>query len=184
MTAGGPPLFDLDRVAAIARFDSAAEAVAARLRGRPWLDRLGYAASEAGNFAAIWHVWAWAEALVLRRPGAVRRAVMTSSALVAEAVLVNGVVKSRFRRRRPQSDERRPHRLRTPRSSSFPSGHASAAMVAAALATPASRPFVRVVGLLVALSRVHVRIHHASDVVGGLAIGALLGAVARRVLRR
>ena len=33
-----------------------------------------------------------------------------------------------------------------------------------------------------ALSRVHVRIHHASDVFVGAAVGAVLGEVARHVL--
>jgi membrane-associated phospholipid phosphatase len=33
--------------------------------------------------------------------------------------------------------------------------------------------------VLVAASRVYVRIHHASDVVGGLALGVVLGALAR-----
>jgi undecaprenyl-diphosphatase len=32
----------------------------------------------------------------------------------------------------------------------------------------------------VALSRVHVRIHHASDVVGGVAVGVALGALAKK----
>ncbi|MFT5201275.1 MAG: membrane-associated phospholipid phosphatase, partial [Candidatus Aldehydirespiratoraceae bacterium] len=35
---------------------------------------------------------------------------------------------------------------------------------------------------VVATSRIHVRIHHASDVAGGLAVGVVLGAIARRVL--
>ena len=34
-------------------------------------------------------------------------------------------------------------------------------------------------GGLVAVSRIHVRIHHASDVAGGLAVGLGLGAIAR-----
>jgi hypothetical protein len=59
------------------------------------------------------------------------------------------------------------------------------AMLAAMLLTQrSSRPTkVAIFGLggLVAASRVHVRIHHASDVVGGLAVGLALGAVARRV---
>jgi undecaprenyl-diphosphatase len=36
-------------------------------------------------------------------------------------------------------------------------------------------------GGLVAVSRIHVRIHHASDVAGGLAVGLGLGAIARAV---
>ena len=34
---------------------------------------------------------------------------------------------------------------------------------------------------LVATSRIHVRIHHTSDVAGGIVAGTLLGMVARRV---
>jgi undecaprenyl-diphosphatase len=34
---------------------------------------------------------------------------------------------------------------------------------------------------LVASSRVHVKIHHASDVLGGVAVGLVVGQVARRI---
>jgi undecaprenyl-diphosphatase len=37
---------------------------------------------------------------------------------------------------------------------------------------------------VVGLSRAYVRIHHASDVVGGAAVGLVLGAVATRSVRR
>ena len=36
--------------------------------------------------------------------------------------------------------------------------------------------------MIVAASRVHVRIHYASDVIGGIAIGALLGELARKLV--
>jgi membrane-associated phospholipid phosphatase len=39
-----------------------------------------------------------------------------------------------------------------------------------------------VVALVVAASRVHVRMHHASDVFAGAAIGAALGEMARRLV--
>ena len=101
-----------------------------------------------------------------------------------EALLVNGPVKAVFRRDRPIIEALHPHRLRVPRTSSFPSGHASAAMVAAAL-LGRDRPAVAVgaygAAAVVALSRVYVRIHHASDVIGGVAIGWGLGRVLRRV---
>jgi undecaprenyl-diphosphatase len=44
-----------------------------------------------------------------------------------------------------------------------------------------SAPLYVALGLLVAFSRVYVRIHHASDVVGGLAVGVTLGKLATRV---
>jgi undecaprenyl-diphosphatase len=105
----------------------------------------------------------------------------------AESALVNGPVKSLFRRLRPAHDDStvHPHRLRRPRTTSFPSGHASAAFTAAALLTDGSgwpaRWAVNGVAAVVSASRVHVRIHHASDVLGGAVLGIALGAIARRL---
>ena len=154
-----------------------------RLRGRPVLDRVMYSASEAANHSLLWHALGAAQAVTRRDR---RPAVELSVALLAEAVLVNGVIKTVVGRRRPPPQGTRPHHLRQPLTSSFPSGHASAAMVAAALLSRRSRwaPAYYALGLFVALSRVHVRIHHASDVVAGIGIGAALGVVARRLLRR
>ena len=41
-------------------------------------------------------------------------------------------------------------------------------------------PVYAAVALVVATSRIHVRIHHASDVVGGLVVGTALGIGLRR----
>jgi undecaprenyl-diphosphatase len=42
-------------------------------------------------------------------------------------------------------------------------------------------PLWAVAAVVVATSRVYVRMHHASDVVAGAAIGAVIGAAARRL---
>ena len=153
-----------------------------RLRGRAGLDRLMYAASEAANHSLLWHTLGAVQAAVRRDR---RPAVELSVTLLAEAVVVNGVIKTIFGRRRPDFRGHRPHSLRQPLTSSFPSGHASAAMVAAALLSRRSRwgPAYYALAVVVALSRIHVRIHHASDVAAGIGIGAALGALARRLLR-
>lgn len=153
-----------------------------RLRGRPTLDRIMFSASEAANHSLLWHGLGAVQAAV-RRDG--RVAWKISVALFGEAALVNGVVKTIFRRRRPRFEGRRPHSLRQPLTSSFPSGHASAAMVAASLLSRRSRwaPAYYALALIVAVSRIHVRIHHASDVAAGMAVGAVLGALARRLSR-
>jgi len=75
--------------------------------------------------------------------------------------------------------------VRTPSTSSFPSGHASSATFAVIVLAgftgwPVAWLFVAV-GAVVALSRVVVRIHHMSDIIGGVAVGALLGLIARTV---
>jgi undecaprenyl-diphosphatase len=155
----------------------------AHLRGRPLVDRMFYVASELGDFSLLWHLLGAAQGLV--RADGLARAVRLSASLGVESALVNGVIKSAFRRERPVYEAERPHRLRTPRTTSFPSGHASSAFLAAALLSDRSRgkPVFYALATVVAASRVHVRIHHASDVVGGAAIGLALGAVARRLAR-
>ena len=167
----------------IDRTDSAVDAWwERRLRGRRGLDRLFYAASEAANHSRLWHALGAAQAAARRDK---RSAVELSIVLAVEAALVNGLLKTLFRRARPPHSGPRPHRLRQPLTSSFPSGHASAAMVAAAMLSRGSRWRSLWYGLavLVALSRIHVRIHHASDVAAGMGTGAVLGALARRILR-
>ena len=152
------------------------------LRGRPSLDRLMYAASEAANHSRLWHALGAAQTAARRDR---RSAVGLSLALMCEAALVNGAIKTLFRRGRPEFEGERPHALRQPLTSSFPSGHASAAAVAASLLSRRSRwgAAYWALALVVALSRIHVRLHHASDVAAGLGIGIGLGAAFRRLLR-
>lgn len=162
--------------AAVSRFDRAVDRSFDRLRSHRRIDRVMYALSEVGDFSLIWHTVGAAVALC-GDERAERGAVRLSAALAVEAVLVNGVVKSAFGRQRPQRDVPHTHRLRRPRTSSFPSGHASAAACAAVILADQTGRWLPWTALaaLVASSRVHVRIHHGSDVIGGAIIGAGLG---------
>lgn len=164
----------------IDQLDEAIDAWWEVFRDRPIVDRLFYTASEAADFSVIWHTLGVVQAIVEDDPMV---AVGISAALGVESALVNGPIKSVFRRSRPVQEHPRPLNLRQPKTSSFPSGHASAAMVAAALLSRhAGGPAWYALAAVVATSRIHVRIHHASDVAGGLVVGAALGAIARRVL--
>lgn len=152
-----------------------------QLRGNPAFDRLFYAASELGDHSLLWHLLATGRAAAsLRAEPAALRVVV---ALAVESGLVNGVVKSLFNRSRPIAISDRPLRLRIPRTSSFPSGHASSATMAALLLADKSRfgPLYGAAAALVATSRIHVRIHHASDIAGGVAVGAVLAGVVKRL---
>lgn len=154
------------------------------LRGQTVTDRVFYAASAAGDFSAIWHALNLVR--VIRRPDRRADGVRLALALGAESLIVNQGLKRLFRRERPTADPaERPHHLRQPSTSSFPSGHASSAVVATSLLSEGSRwaPAYRAAGFVVATSRVHVRIHHASDVVAGAAVGLVLVRGLRRALR-
>ena len=150
-------------------------------RNQPLVDRVFYTASEAADFSLLWHALGVVQAIIEDDP---KIAMGLSAALGVESALLNGPIKSIFRRRRPLQPAPRPLNLRQPITSSFPSGHASAAMVAAAvLSRRTGGPLWYALGAVVAASRVHVRIHHASDVLGGLVIGVAFGRIARRLLR-
>jgi undecaprenyl-diphosphatase len=164
-------------------FDEAVDGRLDRIRGNPAVDRLMYGASDLGDMSFIWHLLGTGQALLPGRSPIT--AVRLSTILGIESALVNGPVKSLFRRSRPtwEAAHARPHRLRTPRSSSFPSGHASSAFTAAGVLAQGDplAPLYYAVAAVVASSRVYVKIHHASDVVAGAALGVGLAAVAKRV---
>lgn len=157
--------------ATIAAFDAAADRAVARVRSER-LDRIVYPLSSAADHSIVWHVAGAARALV--HGGDVRWAARFALAMGAESALTNGVVKSLFGRVRPRAYEEIEfrHGLRRPITSSFPSGHATAAFCAARLL--GGGPWY-LAAAVVASTRVYVRLHHASDVVAGAALGLGLG---------
>jgi len=170
-----------DRVRSrISRFDDRVDRAFDGVRGNPVADRVFYGASELGDFSLVWFMLGAARGLRSERDW--HAAVRVGVGLAVESALVNGVIKSVFRRRRPPTDgfvHVLP--LRRPRTSSFPSGHATSAFSAAALLSEddALWPLYYVIAMVVAASRVYVKMHHASDVLAGAALGALMGRAAR-----
>lgn len=152
-------------------------------RGHPALDRMFYLASELADFSVIWQLAGLAQGL-RRDPNDREATVRVGSVLLLESALVNQGIKRLFRRERPQPDHPRPHHLRKPKTSSFPSGHASAAFTAAGILAqrdPKLRPVIYAAAAVVATSRIHVKVHHASDVVVGAALGIAFAKIACRV---
>jgi membrane-associated phospholipid phosphatase len=171
---------------AVAAFDRWADVALEHLRGHPAADAIFVTATRLGDWSLVWHL-----VNVTRGLTGGRRAEQTpvlALAIGAESLIVNQGLKRLFHRPRPtvEGDPRYP--VRRPLTSSFPSGHASAAAFAAVLLTAwdgkRSAPLWWTLAGVVGVSRAYVRIHHASDVVAGMATGAALGLAARAVLRR
>jgi undecaprenyl-diphosphatase len=164
-------------------FDQAVERFFdAHLRGKPVADRVFYTASALGDHSLIWLMLGALRGL--RSDHEVRAAIRVGAGIGIESALVNLGIKSLFRRERPVHDLPRPFRLRKPRTSSFPSGHATSAFTAAALLSDRDhhlKPLYYAIATTVAWSRVHVRIHHASDVVAGIGVGIVLGALGKKL---
>lgn len=169
----------------VAAFDRAVEQAADVLRGRPGLDRMFTAASTAGDFSLLWHSINIVRGLVLRRrPDQV---VALAVAIGLESLVVNQGIKRWFRRERPTIAGGASTPVRRPSTSAFPSGHATAAVFSAMILSRWDRRLALIwwtLAAVVAVSRVHVRIHHPSDVVGGAVVGWGLGRLAILLLRR
>lgn len=163
-------------------FDTGADRALEHLRDNMVANRTFYAASALGDHGLLWHAIGAVRALGGDRQ--VAEALRLSAALGIESVLVNVGIKSLFRRSRPLHTAIRPFALRRPLTSSFPSGHATSAFCAAVLlsnADPRLRPVWYATAAVVAASRVHVRIHHTTDVVVGAALGYALGHLVVRI---
>jgi membrane-associated phospholipid phosphatase len=164
----------------IAAFDARVDHILEPVRDQRGVDRVFHLASTVGDFSLVWHAIGLAYGLGIRQDW--REPLVFSALIGIESLIVNQGIKRLFRRRRPteSGDHRFP--VRTPRTSSFPSGHASSAFFAATLliawSSWAWSPGWLAVACVVALSRVVVRIHHASDIVGGALVGLGLAQVA------
>jgi undecaprenyl-diphosphatase len=165
----------------IKAFDTAVDRAVARIRN-PQLDGIMYRLSSAADHSLLWHFASVARALV--RGGDLEEAARFSAAMGAESALTNGAVKLVFNRVRPveYAEVEFLHGLRRPVTSSFPSGHATAAFCAARLL--GDDPAWYALAALVAATRVYVRLHHTSDVVAGAAFGLFLGTVLHPLVKK
>jgi undecaprenyl-diphosphatase len=180
-----PPLSP-DTRRRIAEFDALVDHALDRLRGHPVADRVFYAASALGDHSLVWLMLGALRGL--RSEHDWKAAVRVGVLLGAESALVNVGIKSLFRRTRPpwqqQPEVMAKYKLRKPLTSSFPSGHATSAFTAAGLLADDDPlwPAYYALAAVVATSRVYVRVHHASDVLGGIPIGVALGRIGRRLI--
>jgi undecaprenyl-diphosphatase len=165
--------------------DQAVDAAFEPLRGSGAATATAVLLSNVSDYGFVWFVLAVVKG---RRSGPARR--RARRALLVAGVLSmtsNALLKRIVNRQRPEPDaspgavEPAALPVRRPTSSSFPSGHTLASFcTATTLATSrAELACYLAFSTAVAASRVHLRAHHASDVVGGAVIGTVLGSACR-----
>ena len=174
-------------LAAVSAVDDRVDGLFEPLRGVPALDATAKAISALGDHGWLWSgVAAWRG----RRSGPTRRAAVRALGVAGvSSALLNAGIKKVVDRERPDTSDLALSdagvTVRAPRTSSFPSGHTLAAFCSAAvLSRPGDRrgnAFLYASAGLIGVSRIHLRHHHASDVVGGVVIGTALGLVVRRL---
>jgi undecaprenyl-diphosphatase len=156
------------------------------LRGKPALDATAKVITGLGDHGIMWAattVWR------ARHTGPERaRAVRALGIAGLESTIVNRSLKALVGRTRPDAEglvlSAVGVPVRPPTSSSFPSGHTLAAFCAATVMSQrgdrGGNALLVTAATLVGISRLHLRAHHASDVIGGAAIGTAIGLVGRR----
>lgn len=150
------------------------------------LDLVFYPLSSAADHSLLWIALGAVREVAGRGPKG--SAVRLTGALAVESAVTNGLVKAIFRRLRPAHQHAPtgplPFGLHRPVTSAFPSGHATSGFTAAsflARGDPLGPAYFALAGL-VAFSRIYVRLHHASDVLAGVALGLVFGQLARRLV--
>jgi membrane-associated phospholipid phosphatase len=166
-------------------FDQRVDELLEIVRSSKTAGRVFLAASRLGDFSVVWHLIAAARATTSRKRAS--QGFALAALLGAESLIVNQGVKRLFKRDRPTSSGDDRFEVRTPSTSSFPSGHASAATFAAVVLTTLdgkkSAPLWFGLAAVVGTSRAFVRIHHASDVIGGALVGLVLGLAVRPIVK-
>jgi undecaprenyl-diphosphatase len=167
-------------ISRIDKLDERVDPVFEPLRNSRPLVYLFNTSSAVGDFGAIWHVIGVVGALTGTLTWT--QAVVLALLMGAESLFLNQGVKRIFRRSRPTAAGDDRFTVRRPLTSSFPSGHASSAFFAAIVLSGWvdvgwTLGFL-VFAVVIALSRVVVRIHHLSDIVVGSIVGTLLGTIA------
>ena len=161
--------------------DEAVDQWMAPWRGKRVADAVAAAASALGDHGLVWFVLGVARG---RRRGP-RRAVALRAVVFTGVVVpgVNVALKSFVGRVRPERPPGHAPPVRIPRTASFPSGHSLAAWCAATLLSERDRwaPAYLCLAAAISASRVHVRLHHATDVLAGSLLGVALGLLGRRL---
>lgn len=138
------------------------------------------AASKLGLYSLLWYALG-AVGLALSSEADRQLWLVFCVAMPAEFALTNGVLKRVVSRPRPQAALMctRINGVHVPRTTSFPSGHSSAAALAAVLlaGTGGLGTAAAVLAALIATSRVVLRLHYVSDVLAGVVLGVLVGAM-------
>lgn len=122
-------------------------------------------------------LWGGVAALAFVLGGFYLPGLLVPWAAVAGSWIAAEVSKHLFDRARPHaSDMGIAPLVKTPSSSSFPSGHsatAAAGAITLSAAYPALAPAFAAAGLAVVFSRIYLGVHYPSDVLAGAAIGAI-----------
>jgi undecaprenyl-diphosphatase len=136
------------------------------------------AISLTGNYGVVWFALAAVGAFAGPGPFSFGRFACAAGAVLATEIVTFLVKLSVRRRRPPEREPGGPEHIPLPLSPSFPSSHASMSTVGALTMSflyPGWWPLFVLLALVLAASRVYLRVHYLADVLAGIALGLVLG---------
>jgi undecaprenyl-diphosphatase len=145
------------------------------------LNDLFIALGDVNRLGLLWVVVAIA--IGLRRGSGVVGALVLALVVAVAAFAADSAsfgIKDLFQRTRPFEAHPQIHPLYVVHSSSFPAGHAATAFAGATVlvyVVPRLAWLLYLIAAVIGFSRVYVGVHYPTDVLGGAAIGVVVGAV-------
>ena len=142
------------------------------------IDKLMIAVTLSGELGTIWIVISF---LLFSKTQYTNEAIMVLLAIVLAAILGEGIIKHIVKRKRPFiKNNIIKLMIPQPGTYSFPSGHTASSF---AVATVFIKTDLRLTYLIVAIailisfSRLYLRVHYLSDVIGGIILGIFSGTI-------
>lgn len=141
---------------------------------RPWLDSLFSTLTHLGDLGAVWLIWATALAMTRGMEG-----VLLFGSIAVCALICNLLMKPLCARKRPFERHDVDVLIAKPSDRSFPSGHTMASFTALAVIWSLCGGWMGWLALLIAvviaISRLYLRVHYLSDVLCGALFGLIVG---------
>ena len=143
-----------------------------------FIDKLMIAVTLSGELGIIWMIISF---FLFSRTKYTKEAIMVLLAIALASILGEGIIKHIVKRKRPFiKNNIIKLMISQPGTYSFPSGHTASSFAAA---TVFIRTDMRLTSLIVAIavlisfSRLYLRVHYLSDVIGGIILGVFSGTI-------
>lgn len=111
-----------------------------------------------------------------------KKGIVLICALLLTTILGEGIIKHIVKRKRPFTNMNLCDQLiiGTPSTFSFPSGHTASSFAASAVFLAINSRIsiiILIISTCIALSRIYLKVHYVSDVIGGAILGLLCGSI-------